>query len=296
MEKYLEACIKSATAGGNTILSYVPKRTRIKDDKNVDRHHSIVTHADYRAQKAILGVLNGYDPEAFLIMEESTNKHELQNRLIKNYNLGKIESSRFYDIDELDGSSSLAIGHYEWAVSIGYVENMIHKAGAVFAPKVLGGTLFYASKGNGAFIRMNKKDRQIEVSDRRMEDAYILMGVDCFLTSYPMHNKLITLVADKARTTNSNGSCALALGLVASGKADALIQPLQYSWDWAGGKPIIEEAGGSIIFYEMENEKIKPIEKLETRHYSPVERTVGFVAGNEKISNNIMELMLGIRF
>lgn len=93
---------------------------------------------------------------------------------------------------------------------------------------------------------------------------------------------------------NSNGSCALPLGLVAAGRADALIQPLQCPWDWAAGKLLVEEAGGSIVFYEFDNNKIKPLDKLELRHYNPEKRAVGFIAGNEKIVREITDLLLQI--
>jgi myo-inositol-1(or 4)-monophosphatase len=295
MEKYLEACIKSATAGGKAILDYTPEGVKTKNDKYVSDHHSVSTPADYKSQKAILLELKKYDPEALLITEEHVKEDAFIKRLITRGALQRIGSSRVYIIDELDGTSSYAAGHYEWSVSVGCVDRLNHTAGAVFAPKIDGGTLFYASKGNGSFIKDKKGKRQIQVADRELKDAYIVSGVDCFLPEYPIHNKLLTLLGNKVRTTNSNGSCALGLGLVASGKADALIQPLQSPWDWAGGKPIVEEADGNFIFYEMKKGRVYPIDKPELKHYNPDEKTLGFIAGNEKMNNIIMELLLGIK-
>ena len=59
---------------------------------------------------------------------------------------------------------------------------------------------------------------------------YIIVGVDSFLSKYPLHNKMLQKVGDKCRTMNANGSCALPLGLVAAGRADALIQPPVSPW------------------------------------------------------------------
>ena len=115
------------------------------------------------------------------------------------------------------------------------------------------------------------------------------------MPQYPLHNKLTLKVADKARTINICGSCALGLGMVAAGKADALIQPLQNVWDWTAGKLILEEAGGSISFYEMQRGKVIPIEHLKSEHYEPKERTLGFIAGNGALVRELMKQLLALQ-
>jgi myo-inositol-1(or 4)-monophosphatase len=155
--------------------------------------------------------------------------------------------------------------------------------------------LFYASHGKGAFIETNSRKKRIRVATHGMKDSYVLVGVNCFLSRYPVHNRLVTGLAERTRTTNSCGSCALGLGLVASGKADAFVQPVQSPWDWAAGKLLVEEAGGRIIFYTMDGGRIEPVKKLEPRHYNPDERAVGFVAGNKKIVDDIMDMLLKVR-
>jgi len=212
----------------------------------------------------------------------------------------EVPSHKIYIIDELDGSSSRFVGHYEWSTSVGYVDRMTHIAGAVYAPKIDRGTLFYASKDGGTFVKSGaKKEQEVKVSEcDDLENAYVLFGPDCFLKKYFVHNALLTELGDVARTTNGIGSCALGLGLLASGRADALVQPLQSPWDWAAGKLLVEEAGGNIIFYEMENSRINPLKNLEPKHYNPDPRirTVGFVAGNGKIATDIMDMLLSLKF
>ncbi|MDO8509330.1 MAG: inositol monophosphatase [Nanoarchaeota archaeon] len=284
----LKLCIESALAGGNSIFNYKPKKAKTKKDVHVG-HHAIVTSADYKSQKAILSVLKS-DKEALFITEEHVKDKYFIGRLIKN--IDQLRSSKVYIIDELDGSSSFNIGHYEWSISVGLVENLQHKAGAVYAPKINNGLLFYASKDNGAFIRENGKETKLKIPNRKLHDSYILFGPDCFLTKYPRHNSLMHELSDLCRTSNVNGSCALALSLVASGKADALIQPLQCPWDYAAGKLLVEEAGGKVIFYEMNNGKIKVLENLEPKHYDPFKRAVGFIAGNRNIAEDIAERLI----
>ena len=286
--------MKSAIAGGRAISNYKPGMAEIKNDRDVG-YHAIVTDADFRSQDAILKELNKYDQDSMLITEEHVKDRGFEKRLIKTSALDKLKDSKVYIIDELDGTSSQGIGHPEWSTSVGYVDKMVHKTGAVFAPQINNGTLFFASRNGGAFIRTDST-QEIHVSrTAALSDAYIIFGVDNFLKKYTVHNKLLIEVGDVARTTNSNGSCALALGYVAAGMSDALVQPLQFPWDWAAGKVLVEEAGGKLIFYEMENGKIEPIDKLKPKHYNPDKRTVGFVAGNEKMTDSIMNMLLSIK-
>jgi len=270
--------------GGEKIADYFATKAVTKNDKYVG-HHAIVTPADYISQEAILRALR--DADSSFMTEEHVEDKNFRKRLIRADSLERMKDSGVYIIDELDGSSSFSIGHYEWSISVGYVENLEHRAGAVFAPKIDSGLLFYASLGEGAFIETKKVKKKIEVARRVLNDAYIIFGVDSVLKKYPRHNRFVNEIGDLCRTTNFNGSCALPLGLVAAGKADALIQPPVCPWDWAGGKLIVEEAGGEVIFYEMEGDKIKRVDRLEVGHYHPEKRAVGFVAGHESLAEEI---------
>ncbi|MBI2631597.1 hypothetical protein HYW75_01185 [Candidatus Pacearchaeota archaeon] len=286
-------CYQAAHAGGNAVADYKVKQAKTKGDVYVG-HHAIVTSADFKSQSEILREIREHDPVARFMTEEHVKDKWFKNRLIKADNLDSMLNSRVYVIDELDGTSSKKIGHYEWSISVGCVQNLEHIAGAIFAPHVYRGTLFCGAKGHGAHIKINSKTERCNVSDNRLSNSYVIVGVDCFLSKYPIHNKLLQTVGDKCRTINANGSCALPLGLVASGRADVLIQPPQCPWDWVAGKLLVEEAGGSVLFYEMESKKIKFLDKLEPKHYHPEKRAVGFIAGNKKLVSDIMDLMLKI--
>jgi myo-inositol-1(or 4)-monophosphatase len=254
-------------------------------------HHAIVTSADFKSQEAILNKLRA-DHDSLFITEEHVKDKNFIDRLVRKENLDLLLRSNVYIIDELDGSSSFNAGLYDWCVSVGYVENLEHKCGAVFAPQVYGGALFYASKGSGSFVEKDGKKSKCEISKKEnLKEAYILMGYDCVLTKYPVHNKLLTTLGDRSRTMTS-GPCALSMGLLSAGIIDVVVQPIQSPWDWAAGKVLVEEAGGKILFYEMENGKILPINKIEPKHYDSEKRMLGFVAGNEKLSREVMDLLL----
>lgn len=303
IETPLNHCINAALAGGKASLLTSSDEVVIKESF-VGEGHAIVTDADIASNKAILTILQS-DFDSYFITEEETTISEISNRILNESSFDKLEECRAYVIDEICGTSSHKIGHYEWAVSVGYVDRLEHSAGAIYAPKVYGGALFYAAKDKGAFMQIGEKnklggvervdsedsgDEKLSVSDTELKDAYVIFGADCVIKSkYPKHFELMGQISDDIRTTNMNGSCALPLALVAAGKVDALVQPLQCVWDYAAGKVLVEEAGGIIKFYEMDEKgNCFPIDELQLKHYDPGKRKVGFIAGNKNIVDELM--------
>lgn len=291
MIDYEKVCIQAAISGARAVKSTGLKESAAKLD--ILGHHSIITDADYNSQKAILEVILSQDSDSFFMTEEHVPEL-LRGKTITLDNLERLRDSGVYVIDELDGTSSRRVGHYEWSVSVGFVKNLVPTAGAISAPDIFSGALFYASRNNGAFMQIGKNKTKLQVNHNKLSDSYLIFGVDNFLTRYTLHNQLIHKLADQARTSNTNGSCALPLGLVAAGKADALIQPPQSPWDYAAGRLLVEEAGGKVIFYEMNNGKINPLEDLQPRHYNPEIKSVGFIAANPNLAQNILETMLSL--
>lgn len=286
---YMDICMSAALAGGDAVRLSEADRAFVKED-----HHSIYSSADNMSQKKIFEVINENDPDAYAITEEKCKDKSFKERIIGEESLKLLKTRKAYLIDPLDGSSSKAAGHYEWSVSVAHLDRMRHDAGAVYAPEILGGVLFYAALNKGAFMESSyKKAKRIEVNNRQIKNAYVLLGIDCLNERYTVHNQASVKIANLARTANTINSCALGLCMVAAGKSDALIQPPQYPWDWSAGKPILEEAGGLMIFYEMNNNGvINVIENLELRHYNPNKRGVGFIAGNEKLANELLGILM----
>ena len=286
----LDVCINAVCGGGDAAVNGIPRSVEVKDDAYVG-HHSVVTNVDYLSQAAILDSISMVDRDSLFITEEHVESEEFRKRIVRPDELERMRDSGVYIIDELDGTSSRAINHYEWSVSVGYVKSLEHVAGAVYAPAIYGGALFYASQKRGAFLRKgNKNIGPLSVIDREIKGSYVVFGPDCPLSKYPYHNKLMKDIADAVRTVNINGSCALPMGMIAAGSADCLVEPLVCPWDWAAGKLIAEEAGGKVVFYEMPDGKPTPIKQLELKHYNPSERMVGLIAGNERIVDFVSEL------
>ncbi|MBR9704488.1 hypothetical protein GOV12_03695 [Candidatus Pacearchaeota archaeon] len=298
----LDLCTKAAIAGGTAAKETYAGKAEVKET-DFAGSHAITTRADFVSQQAILERILSDDIKSYFITEEHVEDVRFRERLIGVNDLDEMIGKGVFVIDELDGSSSRAIGHYEWSVSVGYVENMENVIGAVYAPNVFGGALFHVrNKGDGAWFGGNVKDcfsgnfSRVNVVDREISDSYVIFGPDCPIPKYPLHNELMNKVAEDVRTVNINGSCALPMGLVAAGMADCLIEPLVCPWDWAGGLPIVQEAGGKVVFYEMPKGTegpCVPVDKLEPRHYYPGDdkRILGLVAGNSRIVDYVGEML-----
>ncbi len=302
MSRQLEVCKDAAIAGGKAAILLKSGEMGViaKKDDYVGGTHGTVTKADYVSQKAILDVILRRDSEASFITEEHVDDPRFASRVIRVDTLHLLGGAGgTYIIDELDGTSGYARGLYEWSISVGFVDaGLNHSAGAIYAPMINEGILFYGSVDGGSFVMENVRGlfeitRQIEVSTtKEMGSAYVMFGVDTPLKVNPVHMKFLGELSDMARTTNFNGSCALGLGLVGAGSVDVFIQPLQSPWDWAAGKAIVESAGGLFMPYRMEDGRVVPVERLEPRHYNPEGREVGFVAGSPAIAEQAFDMLL----
>lgn len=287
----LQACTDAALAGARAARRAGPADLVTKDDP-VLGHHAVVSAADYRSQKAILGVLGRARPDVPVICEEAVEGAQAPSEA----GLRRLAKRQRFIVDELDGSASFASGHHEWSVSVACVDGLTHTAAAVCAPDVGGGLLFRAQRGGGALVsRGRRAPVRLRVTRRPLRAAYVLTGPDTLLHRYPTHNALATAIASECRTLNVVGSCALAMGLVAAGTASLLVQPPQSVWDWAAGRLLVEEAGGAVLFYEMEGRRILPIRRLQARHYDPRRRVVGLVAGERALAREALERLAAAR-
>lgn len=284
----LRACTEAAVAGARAAKLAGPTELVTKDDP-VLGHHAVVSAADYGSQRAILDVLGRAMPKVPVVCEETAEGTWTDAKL------GRLATKRRFVVDELDGSASFVSGHHEWSVSVACVDGLAHTAGAVCAPDIQSGLLFHAARGGGAHLRRGQRPPvRLRVKRRPLREAYVLTGPDSLLRRYPAHNALTTSLASECRTLNVVGSCALAMALVAAGCASLLVQPLQSVWDWAAGRLLVEEAGGVVLFYEMDGARIVPVRTLQARHYDPRQRVVGLVAGERALAREALERLEGL--
>ena len=143
-------------------------------------------------------------------------------------------------IDPLDGTTNYAHGYPRFCVSIGVQCDGEASVGVVYDPLL--DELYTATRGGGAF----RNDTAISVSTETM------LGRGLVATGFAYDRRKTTQdnveefrkFVNAARDVRRDGSAALDLCYVASGRFDGYWELKLSPWDVAAGCLIVEEAGG----------------------------------------------------
>ena len=222
-KQFLEAAIETALEAGKILREEyaLPPDIRYKGD--VD----LVTQADRRSEQAIVQRLGKYFPEHTIAAEEGT---------------GHVRSSEFHwHVDPLDGTTNFAHKYPCFSVSIALAQNEVLLAGVVYNP--IYDELFAAARGDGATLNGKK----ISVSKVQTLSTSLLC------TGFPVHKRLanpnIHYYYDftlRSHGVRRDGSAALDLASVATGRFDGFWEFGLKPWDTAAGALLVQEAGGSV--------------------------------------------------
>lgn len=189
----------------------------------------LVTNIDFEIEKTLIKVLQGVD-EIPCLSEES-----FQN----------VESSNYWIIDPIDGTTNFVHGYPSYCVSIAKVKNNITEYGIVYNLATKEG--FIGIKGHGAYRVDSNGYFRINVSDVSIVSESII-GFGCpydkSKTEYLFYigNNLLKSCRDLKR----NGPASLDLCYVACGRLDAYFELDLKEWDYKAGKLILEESGGAL--------------------------------------------------
>lgn len=138
-------------------------------------------------------------------------------------------------IDPIDGTKSFISGVPLYATLLSYEENGEPLVGVCYFPAL--DEMLYAEKGKGAFFN----GRPIQVSRRETVQGSLLCCGGSMLKA-AHHHKIVDLVAKSLATRT--WCDAYGHALVASGRVDAMIDPVVSHWDISAVALIVREAGG----------------------------------------------------
>ncbi|QAY75809.1 3'(2'),5'-bisphosphate nucleotidase CysQ [Sphingosinicella sp. BN140058] len=173
-----------------------------------------VCEIDIEVDNFLRGQLSELDPEAGWLSEETVDDSD------------RIERSRLWIVDPIDGTRDYLRGRSGWAVSVALVEDRRPVLGVLDAP--MRGEHWRAARGQGAW----RNGERLQVSGRSsLPGARIpadqLAAADADLVLVPKPN-----------------SIALRMALVAAGEADLVATTKWgFEWDIAAAALIAEEAG-----------------------------------------------------
>ncbi|MGQ0647418.1 MAG: inositol monophosphatase family protein [Gemmatimonadaceae bacterium] len=214
----LAGVTEAARAAGRVALSYYRQNVRVE----TKRDGSPVTVADREAERAARDWIARHFPGDQLLGEEL------------GYTPG---ANRRWFIDPIDGTRTFVRGVPLWGSMIAVAEGDPVLAGAIYCPAV--DELVAAALGEGAFLN----GAPCRVSDvDRLEDATILTTDERFRYNPHRIGRWMPLT-QLAAVSRSWGDC-YGYVLIATGRAEVMVDDRLSPWDAAALIPIITEAGG----------------------------------------------------
>jgi len=232
MQPLLNIAVDAARRAGKIITQHYEQLDSSKVSEKGLR--DLVTTVDKAAERKIIETIQKAYPDHSILAEES----------------GEHPGNEFtWIIDPLDGTMNYVHGFPQFAVSIGLkIKDHIDHA-VIYDP--LSQDLYTASRGDGAQLN----NRRIRVSQ---QDNLRNSLIGCYSDYYTKELKKVHLnvtnkISDKGADTRKNGSAALNLAYVASGRLDGFWESGLKAWDRAAGILLVREAGGFVTDYDGEN-------------------------------------------
>lgn len=224
----LDPVIEIAIEAGKQILAiYGTKKITVERKEDC----SPLTEADLVSHRTILQGLKALLPGVPVLSEESQEIPFAE----------RCTWQRYWLVDPLDGTREFIKGNGEFTVNIALIENHQPILGVIYVPVMK--TLYYASRGRGAYKRL-AREKAIILKVRPWAGGSVRVA-----GSRSHANEYLKAFLDKVNdyTLVSLGS-SLKFCLVAEGKAD--IYPRFGStseWDSGAAQCVVEEAGGAVV-------------------------------------------------
>lgn len=212
----LEAVQTVARLAGARALSQFRSSLKVE----TKRDGSPVTEADRDAERLAREWLTQHFPEDGVVGEE----------------LGatRPEAKRQWYLDPIDGTKAFVRGVPLWGTMVAVAADGVVLAGAVFYPAL--DELVAAARGQGCFWNGQRA---------RVSKISALHEATALTTEAKRNPEGLQRVLARAGVSRTWGDCYGYL-LVATGRAEVMVDPVLNVWDAAALIPIIEEAGGVV--------------------------------------------------
>lgn len=214
-----EAALEAARRAGDLALRFFGRQIPV--DRKADG--SPVTEADREAERVAREWLESRFPADGILGEE----HGAIRR----------EAPRRWLIDPIDGTKSFIRGVPLWGSLVALVEADRVLAGAAYYPAL--GERLAAAPGRGCWWN----GVRCGVSGVAELGRATVLATDERFVAHPARREGWLRLAGAAAVSRTWGDCYGYL-LVATGRAEVMVDPVLSPWDAAPLKPIIEEAGG----------------------------------------------------
>ncbi|OZM58439.1 inositol monophosphatase [Lottiidibacillus patelloidae] len=195
----------------------------------------LVTNMDVKIEKFFIEQIHATFPDHRILGEEGVGEE-----------ITSLEGT-VWIIDPIDGTTNFVHQQRNFAISIGIFHEGIGMLGYIF--DVVGGELFHAMKGNGAYV--NEKALK-DLQPITLEEALFSMNASWVTENRRIDYRKLAPIVKAARGIRSFGSAALELAYVAAGRIDGYLSMRLSPWDVAAGIVLLNEVGGKATTIEGE--------------------------------------------
>lgn len=219
MNPRLEFALEAVRKAGDSTLIHFRNRVgwELKGDS------SPVTVADQEAEQILRDALGQAFPDAAILGEEQGLTGSGTTRWI---------------IDPIDGTKSFVSGVPLYATLLAYEVDGVPELGVCYFPAL--GEIIYAARGEGAYFN----GIPCHVSTRSSVTGSILAcGGPLSMIKHGRWDGFAKL--SESSLTSRTWSDAYGHALVATGRIDAMLDPVVSRWDLSAIRVIVEEAGGT---------------------------------------------------
>jgi histidinol phosphatase-like enzyme (inositol monophosphatase family) len=220
LQELLEFAVQLGRGAGEITLEYF----RRKPETSTKPDGTYVTIADRRTEEYLRKqIAERFPDDAFLGEEQGESSGR---------------SGRRWIVDPIDGTFAFVHGVPFYGVMIALEIEEEMTASVVNIPVL--GELVSAAKGLGCFLN-GEPTRVSSVSE--LKDA-LLLSTDFASCAQYGFGRAAEMLQARAKTSRTWGDC-YGYVLVATGRAEVMLDPIMSVWDGAALLPIMEEAGGT---------------------------------------------------
>ena len=255
----LNLAVSAAKKAGDFTLQYFMKdnfHVELKSDR------SPVTVADRGAETLLRELISEAFPDDAILGEELPSRDG--------------NSGFRWILDPIDGTKSFIHGVPLYGTLIAVEHEGRSVLGVIRVPAT--GECVYAARGEGAFYTQGESapvPARVSACEK-LEDALVMTSSEKMLHRVGLYGGWRPLM-EKCRLARNWGDC-YGYMLVATGRAEVMLDPVMNLWDIAALVPIITEAGGT--FTDLRGDETYPADNC--------------VATNGKFHREVVEI-LGVR-
>ena len=228
LQQRLDLALAASRAAGELILSYFQSADLTVERKQDD---SPVTIADKGAEELLRQQIESTFPDDGILGEEFEDK----------------ESKNEYRwiLDPIDGTKSFVHGVPLFGTLIGLEQNKNLVLGVCRFPAL--NEVIYATTGNGCWWQQGENEPvRASVSTQTSLQEATFCTTTATLGSIYGKQKAYNVLLDQTKLARGWGDCYGHI-LVATGRADIMVDPELSPWDAAALVPILREAGGQFL-------------------------------------------------